>query len=181
MIARRPAKLVILCAMLGSLLLGGCGDSPGNDGACAEKIARLEAQVVRLEKQLADLQWTPEPAPEQPASLLPEMIRREQEKAETIVNLGSFTVSLNDSAGQRHLLQVEITLEAWDTKQAALLESQRDRLRDMINLVLAARPFERLQTLRQRIELKEEIKINVDRTVGSHAVRDVLFGSYFLN
>lgn len=191
MTVRRFAKAalrrgVLVGAVAGSLafliiFLAGCGRSTDECAGCETRITKLEAQVADLEKRLAEQNPAAKPTPETAGTSLPEALRREQDKTKTMVSLGAFNVSLNDSAGQSHFLQVEITLEAWDAEQAVLLESQRDRLRDMINLVLGARPYERLRSLSQRLELKEEIKINVDRTVGAHAVRDVLFGAYFLN
>ncbi|MGE5417124.1 MAG: flagellar basal body-associated protein FliL [Acidobacteriota bacterium] len=114
-------------------------------------------------------------------SILSPYLPKEEEKTEAKSEevgvteaVGEFTVNINDPSGQR-FLKTTIFLEVTDKNmQGEAFAEYKPIIRDQINTILASKTMEDLD-VRNREELKKEIKKKVNKELGGEKISKVYF------
>ena len=99
------------------------------------------------------------------------------EEPKMLVPLDEFILNLADSQEARYL-KVQITLEMQVEKEEKTLEEEKPRLRDAIISVLSQKYYRQLLSAKGKEQLKENIRVACNRTLGREAVTEVLFTDF---
>ncbi|XPV76379.1 MAG: flagellar basal body-associated FliL family protein [Desulfovibrio sp.] len=86
-----------------------------------------------------------------------------------IVSLPPFLVNLADPLGRRYL-KLALDVEVRDEQSKMDLEKKTPQIRDTMLLLLSSKTFEQLATLKDKIELKQDIVRRLNQIVGRNKV-----------
>ena len=114
-------------------------------------------------------------------SLLPE---KESEKAETatgnLVSIGEFTTNVNDVAGSRFLrVEVYVEVSKEDKKNQEIINEAMPIIKDTILSIMSSKTVADLD-VRNRDNLKAEIKNELNKKIGSKIIQNVYFTSFIM-
>ncbi|MDI9480856.1 MAG: flagellar basal body-associated FliL family protein [Syntrophomonadaceae bacterium] len=115
------------------------------------------------------------------APLLPE---KESEKAETatgnLVSIGEFTTNVNDVAGSRFLrVEVYVEVSKEDKKNQEIINEAMPIIKDTILSIMSSKTVADLD-VRNRDNLKAEIKNELNKKIGSKIIQNVYFTSFIM-
>lgn len=116
-------------------------------------------------------------------SLMSPLLPKEDKKAETIetgdlVSAGEFTTNINDIAGTRYL-KVEVYVEVSDKKVKDSIDQYMPVIKDSILSILASQTVADLD-VRNRDNLKTEIKKDLNNKIGSNVISNVYFTNFIM-
>ena len=86
-----------------------------------------------------------------------------------IVSLPPFLVNLADPLGRRYL-KLALDVEVRDEQSKMDLEKKTPQIRDTMLLLLSSKTFEQLSTLKDKIELKQDIVRRLNQILGRNKV-----------
>ncbi len=95
-----------------------------------------------------------------------------------LVPIGEFMTNINDVAGTRYL-KVEVTVESSDEDAQEKIEAYMPVIRDSIQGILSAKMVDDLD-IRNRDNLKLEIKDEINRKIGLDTIKNVYFTSFIM-
>jgi len=93
-----------------------------------------------------------------------------------------FRVNTADQA-ETHFIKLRLSLgfESGNQALGAELAQRTPQLRDIINLILAAKTRKELSTVQDQLELREEIKASVNHILSEGKVTNVYFDEFIVN
>jgi flagellar protein FliL len=85
--------------------------------------------------------------------------------------------------GESHFIKMKMSIgfEAGQPALSAELAQRVPQLRDIINLILAAKTKEELSSIQAQLELREEIKANINHIMSEGKVVSVFFDEFIIN
>ena len=95
-----------------------------------------------------------------------------------MIEIAEFTTNIADVGGNRYV-KVEVFLEVKDKKDVAKIEESMPLIKDVILSTLASKSAADLD-VRNRENLKEEIKQRLNEKLGANTVSDVYFTNFIM-
>lgn len=113
------------------------------------------------------------------APLYPEKeTQAESQDSGKLIEIAEFTTNIADVGGNRYV-KVEVFLEVKDKKDVAKIEESMPLIKDVILSTLASKSAADLD-VRNRENLKEEIKQRLNEKLGANTVSDVYFTNFIM-
>lgn len=116
-------------------------------------------------------------------SLIAPLMPKEEKAAEVIatgdlVSAGEFTTNINDVAGTRYL-KVEVFVQVSDKKMKESIDQYMPIIKDSILTILSSQTVADLD-VRNRNNLKAEIKKDLNTKIGANAISNVYFTNFIM-
>lgn len=116
-------------------------------------------------------------------SLIAPLLPQENDQPEEVLtgnllSLGEFTTNINDVAGTR-FLKAEVYVEVADKKSSESLNEYMPVMKDSVLTILSSKTVADLD-VRNRSNLKEEIKNDLNGKVGKNTVKNVYFTNFIM-
>jgi len=109
------------------------------------------------------------PAEESQAEAEPADQQMAEEAEGTLVPLPLFLVNLADPLGRRYL-KLGLEVEVRDEKVTEALNKNEAKIKDTMLLLLSSKTFDQLSTLKDKVELKQEIVRRLNQILGNGAI-----------
>lgn len=104
---------------------------------------------------------------------------QEAPKAEEVCTLEEFVLNLKDASGRRYL-KTQIALGVETAKEAALVEENRFRIRDVIIQTLRSKTAEDIMAVEKTDELKGELKESLNALFDTDLILEVYIVDFLI-
>lgn len=99
-----------------------------------------------------------------------------------ISRMDEFRINTSDT-GETHFVKLQLSL-GYDAGSQALgleLESRKDQLRNLINMVVSQKTKDELKGVSNQLDLREEIKAHINHVLSEGKVKEIYFLEFIVN